>query len=322
MPAPAYTLKLDPWAPEFEGMVQMGDEPEAASVDTRVERAAWEAVRPEASPAPGVRIAFVDGVRRIERRLTVVAGARRYFGLLGSFGVGAVCIEATAHVGHELLGRVLVTGGGFAADAFEAPVHARLTLRFEPQSEPENDPAAPVDGLQAAMRRNEAGLAERLSSEWDVVFLDGPLTFLTAGARGPVVGFVKRLLRHYLEPSAEALLPRLAVGERTPVFLISGREPRYSWYLRIAHGRPIESELAGIARLEAPAARGIDEARQLAGLSARLLPRFASDAARDPRAPQNLYPIGGLESRLKHRLGDPDVVRRAIEARLMSEVLA
>jgi hypothetical protein len=53
-----------------------------------------------------------------------------------------------------------------------------------------------------------------------------------------------------------------------------------------------------------------------------MLPRFASDAARDPRAPQNLYPIGGLEAQLKHRLGDPAVVRRAIEAQLHSEVTA
>ena len=52
------------------------------------------------------------------------------------------------------------------------------------------------------------------------------------------------------------------------------------------------------------------------------MPRFASDATRDPRAPQNLYPIGGLEARLKHLLGDPAVVRRAVEAQLHSEVTA
>jgi hypothetical protein len=75
-------------------------------------------------------------------------------------------------------------------------------------------------------------------------------------------------------------------------------------------------------RLEAPGARGTDEAVALADLSARELPRFASDAARDPRAPQNLYPIGGLEARLKHRLGDATVVRRAIEAQLHREVPA
>jgi len=321
MAGAGYTLRLDPWAPEYEAMVQVGDDLEPATVDVRVERPVWEAVRPAPGPV-AARIAFVDGVRRIERRLVVADEGRSYFGLLGSYGVGAVSVDSAARVGHEMVGRVLVTGGGYKTRPFDATVDGRLTLRFEPVSEPEPDPGAPVDGLQAAMRKSEAGLAERLAAEVDVVFLDGPLTFLTAAARGAVVGFVKRLLRPYLEPQAQALLPRLAVGERTPVFLIAGRDPRYSWYLRIAYGRAIESELTGIARLEAPAARGLDEARQLADLSARLLPRFASDAARDPRAPQNLYPIGGLEAQLKHRLGDPSVVRRAIEAQLMSEVTA
>jgi len=321
MAGAGYTLRLDPWAPEYEAMVQVGDDLEPATVDVRVERPVWEVVRPAPGPV-AARIAFVDGVRRIERRLVVADEGRSYFGLLGSYGVGAVSVDSAARVGHEMVGRVLVTGGGYKTRPFDATVDGRLTLRFEPVSEPEPDPGAPVDGLQAAMRKSEAGLAERLAAEVDVVFLDGPLTFLTAAARGAVVGFVKRLLRPYLEPQAQALLPRLAVGERTPVFLIAGRDPRYSWYLRIAYGRAIESELTGIARLEAPAARGLDEARQLADLSARLLPRFASDAARDPRAPQNLYPIGGLEAQLKHRLGDPSVVRRAIEAQLMSEVTA
>ena len=180
----------------------------------------------------------------------------------------------------------------------------------------------PVDGLQKAMRQTEAGLAERLSAEVDVVFQDGPLTFLTSAARGSVVGFVKRLLRNYLEPRRRRCCRGSRSASARPLFLIDGRDPRYSWYLRIAHGRSIESVLTGVVRLEAPAARGKDEAQALADLSARVLPRFASDSARDPRAPQNLYPIGGLEARLKHRLGDATVVRRAIEAQLHSEVTA
>jgi hypothetical protein len=227
-----------------------------------------------------------------------------------------------ARVGHETIGRVAVTGGGLRLEPFHAPVHGTRALVFEPRSEADNTPVAPVDGLQKAMRETEAGLAERLSAEADVVVLDGPLSFLTAAARGRVVGFVKRLLRNYLDPAAHALLPRLGVGERTPVFLIEGREPRYSWYVRIARGRPIESALTGVARLEAPASRGLEEARHLADLSAREMPRFASDPTRDPRAPQNLFPIGGLEARLKHLLGDAGFVRRAIEAQLHSEVTA
>jgi hypothetical protein len=321
MPNRRHILRLDPWAAGYEGSIQLTEEDEAAPVDIRVEQASWVAIRPPAVP-PARRIAFVDGVRRIEHRLLVGDGERTVFGLLGSFGVGAALVDRTARVGHETIGRVAVVGGGLEIDPFVAPVDGRGSLLFEPRSEPENTPVAPVDGLQKAMRRTEASLAERLSAEVDVAFLDGPLTFLTAAAVGSVVGFVKRLLRSYLDPSAHALLLRLEIGERTPLFLIGGREPRYAWYARIACGRPIESPLTGIARLEAKAARGLEEARALADLSAREMPRFASDATHDPRAPQNLFPIGGLEARLKHLLGDAAVVRRAVEAQLHSEVTA
>jgi len=316
-----WSLRLDPWGAEYEGSIQLSDEEETVPVDIRVESAAWAAVRPGPAPRPE-RIAFVDGVRRVEHRLLIGNGERTVFGLLGSFGVGAVLVDGSARVGHETIGRVAVAGGGLKLDPFVAPVDGRGSLVFEPRSEPENTPVAPVEGLQKAMRHTEAGLAERLSAEVDVVFLDGPLTFLTAAAGGSVVGFVKRLLRNYLDPSAHALLPRLEVGERTPLFLIPGREPRYSWYVRIARGRLIESALTGVVRLEARAARGLDEAQALADLSAREMPRFGSDATRDARAPQNLYPIGGLEARLKHLLGDAAVVRRAVEAQLHSEVTA
>ncbi len=315
---PPYSLRLDPWSAEVEGSVQVLDGEEPAAVDTSVEQAAWVALPPTAAPPPS-RIAFVDGVRRIEHRLVVESGGRSAFGLLGSFGVGAVVVERQARVTRERIGRVLVAAGGLSLEPLLVPIGAAEHLVFEPRSEPEDTPVAPVDGLQKAMRRSEAGLTERLAAEVDVVFQDGPLSFVTR-AQGRVVGFVKRLLQAYLEPSAHALLPRLRTGERTPLFLIEGREPRYSWYLRIASGRAIESALSGVVRLETQAVAGLEEARRLADLASRELPRFASDRSRDPRAPQNLLPIGGLEARLKHLLGDAALVRRAIESHLFSEV--
>jgi len=322
MPATVQTMRLDPWAAEYEGSIQINQDEEAVPVDLTVEQDAWTAVRPGARKA-APRMAFVDGVRRIEHRVLVGEGQRTIFGLLGSFGVGAVHVHRTAHVDHEVLGRVLVTGGGVTQPPFLARIAGGPPLRFDPRSEPENDPAVPVQGLQKAMRQGEAALAERLSAEADIVFLDGPLTYLAAAARGPVVGFVKRLLRTYLDPSASALLPRLGVGERTPLFLVEGaRQPRYSWYTRIGVGRMIDSALTGVVRLEVPAAPGLERARALADLAACMLPRFASDPAHDPRAPQNLFPIGALEARLKHRLGDHAMIRRSIEARLHAEVMA
>ena len=43
-----------------------------------------------------------------------------------------------------------------------------------------------------------------------------------------------------------------------------------------------------------------------------ILPRFASEPHKEPRAPQNLYPIAGLEHHLRHRLGDPHLLERAL----------
>jgi hypothetical protein len=54
------------------------------------------------------------------------------------------------------------------------------------------------------------------------------------------------------------------------------------------------------------------EAISLADISLATLPRFASTAYKDPRAPQNLTPIGGLERRLRALLGDARLLHRAL----------
>jgi hypothetical protein len=69
-----------------------------------------------------------------------------------------------------------------------------------------------------------------------------------------------------------------------------------------------------VVRVEASADRTVVEASRLADLSAATLPRFASVPHKDPRAPQNLFPIGGLERELRRRLGDPAFVQRALRS--------
>ena len=54
--------------------------------------------------------------------------------------------------------------------------------------------------------------------------------------------------------------------------------------------------------------------QDILGLTARLLPPLASSPYKDPRAPQNLVPIGGLERELRHRLGDQHILYRALRA--------
>jgi len=318
MDTTGWTLRLDPWSAEYDASVLLTEAEEPpATVDPRVETPDWAAMRPVPGPyAPPVY--FVDGVRRIDHRLRIV-GPVTCFGLLGTFAVGACAAGVQPGVVRDVVLRLMCVGGGIELPAFEA-LTSTASLVFEPHPVPENTPLSPLQGLQNAMRRAEGVLACELAESGGLVFLDGPLTFAESG-RAAVIGFVKRLLRSYLAADAAALLPRLAIGERTPLFLIEDAvHPRYSWYARIAHGRAIEDALTGVVRLETSAAAGLSAARERADLSARLLPPFASDAARDPRAPQNLLPIGGLESRLRHLMGDPLIVRRAIEKRLHEAV--
>ena len=61
--------------------------------------------------------------------------------------------------------------------------------------------------------------------------------------------------------------------------------------------------------------------RQLLGLLRGASPdrawfwsRFAASAYKDPRAPQNLIPIAGLERRLRALLGDPRLLHRALRS--------
>jgi hypothetical protein len=315
-------FRLDPFAADYDAAIQLNeaDEP-TAPVDVTVERADWQPVSPEGAGEPVVPVFFVDGVRRVEHRLLVESDEGTLFGLLGSFGVGATHVERRrARVSHEAIGRLCVVGGGSRVPPVTAPVAGGpSSLTFEPRPVPENTPVAPLDGLQTAMREGEARLAEQLARRADMVVLDGPLTFLGA-TTAPVVGLVKRLVRPYLAAPEAGILRRLRVGERTPIFLIQDRRaPRYSWYERLAHGRSIQSALTGIIRLEASGALALEHVRALADAAARVLPRLASDAAHDPRAPSNLVPVGGLEQRLRRLLGDPALIRRAIEAWLLRE---
>lgn len=310
-----FQLRIDPWAADYDRAAGRLDHDETtASVDLSVEGGEWGPLQP-AGTFDALRLAFVDGVRRIDCRFVVATDAVRAMGLFGSFGVGAVRSAALATVTQQRVHHVAATGSGVRLPRFVLQIGGR-PLVYMPESTTDDDPDAPLRALQNAMRRAEATLAPELLADSDAVFVDGPLSPLVAD--GPIVGYVKRLLRSYLPTPHDALLRQLAVGQRTPLFLVRSTPlDRLSWYQRIGTGRAIDTSEAGIVRCECAARLGLDAARQLADLATRALPRFASDPMRDPRAPQNLLPIGALETALRHRLGDPLLLRRALEAAVL-----
>jgi hypothetical protein len=67
-----------------------------------------------------------------------------------------------------------------------------------------------------------------------------------------------------------------------------------------------------VVRIECSADLPASRVSELADLTALVLPPLASAPHKDPRAPQNLVPIGGLERELRRRLGDQQLLYRAL----------
>jgi len=67
-----------------------------------------------------------------------------------------------------------------------------------------------------------------------------------------------------------------------------------------------------VVRLECAGDIGVEAASELADTVTSVLPRFASEPHKESRAPQNLYPITGLERELRRRLGDQRLLQRAL----------
>jgi hypothetical protein len=163
-------------------------------------------------------------------------------------------------------------------------------------------------GLQQRMGELEGSIAEA-NADAPLIVVDGPLSHRrhVPGA----VGYIKTQHVQYLPPALRPILSLLGPGDRTPLFLTTTSWSRFSWYLKL----PLEGagSMDGIVRAEVTADRDVSSARRVADLTAVTMCRYASTGHKDPRAPQNLYPIGGLERRLHHLLGDRDLLFRALK---------
>ena len=313
-------LRPDPWSPSHGAGAEapFGDEETTVVVDPTVETDDW--ARPlEPPPPPPEAITFVDGVMRVDLRVLARDGDRRAWGLLGSYAAGGVrCDGAASFVGlDEPIGRALVLGGGLTSTPVEVQTGA-CTLVYRPRTIADETPQAQRVALQRLMIEAEQRMAARLARE-GIVFADGPLR-LNTGSELPIVGVVKRMVTAYLQGDHAALLERLRPGQRTPIFALgNGAIDRLAWYQRPIEPDPTWHELAGLVRGEVRLEHGVEAARKIADRAAHRLVQYAGRPGVDPRAPQNLTPVGGLEQRLRHLLGHPIVIRRALQNRLLEE---
>jgi hypothetical protein len=172
-----------------------------------------------------------------------------------------------------------------------------------------DEPHAPLAELQQRMRQAEGQLAEQLCTDGYLTIVDGPLSYVRSRDL-PVVGYVKTHSRPLLDMEWHVRVPELTAGQRTSLFALGS--DRYSAYLRLDPIRPNSGPWTGIVRIEIPQSAGLAVAVSVANAVAVTIPKYAGIPHRDPRAPQNLQPIGALETHLRHLLGDGGLACRAV----------
>jgi hypothetical protein len=306
-------FRVDPWSVEYGASVErdlVASEVEVHA-DIEISSGDWREIGPRPGvPQPGT-VLFVDGVRRVDARVWIDDGTGDALpGICASYAAGVVVCgrDRRARVVQPRVGR-----GVFSAAATVAEIATRHGS-YAPCAATGSDPEALWLALQERMGRREVEAAEAARDECPeaedaLVVVDGPLTG-RQHVRG-AIGVVKTHSKAYLEPALQRIVGSLRPGARTPLFMIGGRPwSRLSWYLRLPGAA--DAPWAGVVRVECSGEIPVDDAIVLADAVGPTLCRFASEPHKDPRAPQNLYPIAGLERDLRHRLGDPGLLFRAL----------
>lgn len=297
-------VSVESWSPGWGSSLQGGDElvPTHGEVDVGCEVPAGRWEPRGAAGTPAERVVFVDGVRRVDAQLWVTDERGTRPGLAVSLAAGLVTCDGRAVVGPTRTRRGIVGQAPMPRLDVRGAVYDRMHVGG-------GDPETLLAGAQDRLGTLERTVAAD-APDGDLLVVDGPLP----GDHGlaHAVGYVKSHHMAYLPDEQAAVIGRLPPGRRSPLFVIQTSRSRYSWYLRLPGGRG--HPWAGVVRCEASADLGVGEAAALADRVTASLPRFASQPHKDPRAPQNLYPIAGLERRLKRLLGDARLLERGLRS--------
>ncbi len=318
------SFTVDPWDPGYGqafaeeqegGSGGLSQSTAELNLDLEVPAGEWRPLDPDPSVVPPGTVLFLDGVRRIDARVWVHGGGLQpVAGIAASLAAGIVVCNGGAHVADVVVERGLFTAAGDAGDL--------VTRCGRYAAYPAADGAG-LDKLSQALQQRLAFAEVELAVAFrgahpgddDLLIVDGPLHGRAHLER--TIGYVKTHHASYLPGDQAAVVGALKPGQRTPAFTMGTSWERASWYLQLpgTDGVP----WSGVVRLECSADLDPKDISMLADQTTRVLPAFASVPHKDPRAPQNLVPIGGLERQLKHRLGDERLLYRALRAASLTQ---
>ncbi len=307
------TIGVEPFDTGYGGGFQVQiDAPDAMACELVEDGGAFRVHRPPTAQRPR-RLGFVDGTMRVEARLTRTDDRGTVTGLAGSWGTGAVLVDADRPLRFDrvAVGRAAIFTTG---QRVELPPQ-RGGWSWEADSIAGTELEAARERLQRRMRDTEAEIAEELAAQGWLTVIDGPLHNIRRTRTLPIIGYVKTHHRPMLAAEAWNQVPGLPAGQRSGLFAM--RDDLYGCYLRVGLPGPWAGPWAGIVRLEVPAGVGLALAVETADAAAGWLPAFASAPHRDDRAPVNMAPVAGLERHLHHLQGDRRLALRAVRAAVM-----
>ncbi len=300
---------VDAWDPGYGSSLDVDDADGLADtnvpveVDVEVAGPDWAPRDPASNAVRPTTTLFCDGTLRTDARIWITGPDGRVRpALAASVAAGAVrSAGGRAEVVEVTVARVLVSASPDMG-AIPTPWGG-----YEPATAGSDLDAALVAAVLQAMGRLEVQVASAAAAAADLVVVDGRLQ--APGHPPGTVGYVKAHAARYLADRQHEVVAALGPGQRTPLFRVQQvRSTTLSWYLRLPGG--FGHPWAGIVRCEVtndvPPAR----AATLADRACLALPGYASQPHKDSRAPQNLVPVGALEHRLRHALGDPRLLER------------
>jgi hypothetical protein len=327
-----YNIRLEPWNIGYDAPVSINPEeiPTSDKVNTEFEfsNSEWQPIRSAIAPELPNQILFIDGRLRIDANFLGRRDDEILYGAFATISVGAVLVDRSIKkakcVATEVT-RIIALGGNLTPPVTEipCPVSGRGDLKYDRCLTNEtNQPDTPSQIVQTAMLEEESRIANALSLNKEIItgnaliVRDGPLLYYQTPYE--TIGYVKTMGKAYLKGDNAKVLRSLKVGERTPIFRISNSNgSKLSWYLRsgsqdLNYKKLGYHDLHGIIRIDLDGGLGLVRAKEIADQSTYLIPQYASHPTRDPRAPQNLTPVGALEKELGRRMGSRELIARRL----------
>jgi hypothetical protein len=306
-------LKLDPRPPAYDSVAAAtkDDDDTTSMLDDAFEMTDWRPIEPAERPSePAPRLAFVDGVQQYDARFAAEGEGWPIPGVLATYAAGAMCPGADEPLCHVAVQRAAILTKGAKPSPIDVRA-GRMAFRYQPEAAAGDDPAALESKLNQLRAEIEASIVRRLLQEdFGLIVVDGRLPQHAAGA----VGLIKTPQRVPVTSETQInVLRGLRRGERSPVFVRNRSERRYySWFVCLASPGRYDLAMSGLALIEMDDSVTREQVLRAADITASALPRYAPKPHRDPRAPQNLLPVGQLERELRRRMGQREYVARLI----------